>query len=1500
MSNDAKQKTSLNHKKVTLIDKSVVTEKLELLQKLKEDNIVKIKISKSSPKDRRAAMLNIAHSNASGSSNDFSSDDDDCIGDKRYDDVDKPSHDDSDKTSHDDDDKSSHDGSDYGDDKSSQDDESDSYDRGKHESSCVNNTKEACDGEEDQVIVLIILREIVDAVGQALREYNTFAKSYQMMHEELQRLTIGTEEPEMQLLFTLKPGMDARRYNPQKVNEVAALFTTTADGDIPELYVTVHNKKSKNLQFISSMDPTVEPLVYPLFYPHGTLGWHSNIACWIVDNYVKIEKDRMTFCRNNQKSIRADTYQGLIDHLQQQANSSNQQLGKMVVLPSSFTGSPRNMLQHYQDAMAIVRKFGKPDLFVTMTCNPNWREIQENLLPGQTSSDRPDIVSRVFNIKKEELITTIVKKKLFGETLAYVYVIEYQKRGLPHIHLLIILKSNHKIVTSDVVDKYISAEIPLLADDPILHNIVMKNMIHGPCGAWCKDQNGKCSKHFPKSFQNETIMDENGYPTYRRRNTGAHNRPQGGTADNQYVVPYNATLLKLFNCHINTEIVSSIKSVKYLYKYIYKGHDAAAVEVVDETSDIGELNHDEIRNYIETRYVGPVEACDRIMGRSLQKKSHSIMRLPVHLPNQQSVIISDEGTEDSIRTALEKTTMLIEYFALNQRDPVARQYTYAEIPSHFVFKKSTSSSNKSLSWETRQKQFSVVGRMYSISPHQMELFHLRLLLLTVKGATSFENLRTVDGMIYDTYHRACLARGLIEDDSEWTRALTEGEIWMMPRQLRNLFASILIHCQPSCPGDLWNQFKDALSQDFQRNNSLSDSHCKAYHEINNLLSGNRRSLSDFPSMPPLDDFVINSSADHNCQVAISLYHQDVGQRQYRQLNVKQKAIVDSIFEVVMSDNKAKSLKRCYYVDGPGGSGKTFIYTTLYHLLKSKGKKICTMSFTGVSAILLPNGQTVHHSFGLPVPLFADSTSHIKIQSQEAQIMKEYDLIIWDEGPMAPRYCMEVGDKTYKYFMDNDLPFGGKVMLIGGDFRQLLPVKMNATRTELVNLSIKFSHLWKHFSVLSLTENMRTLPEETEFAKYLLDLGDGILNDNNSNILAPERCVAKRTDDIVEVMFKELLDNRRYDELTTVAVLSARNVDVDEINNRVVELLDKGSEKIYTSIDSTENCDNGDIEDAILPEYLQSLNPPNFPPHELKLRNNCVVMLLRNLSIAEGLCNGTRLQILQLANNLLQFNILLPEIVQNDISEDIALVLEMPLTLEKAKLDHVEKVRSSALVKNVQPERLADAEDHADAEVDDIMTRNSPVSERFEAFSLGVVNTPDSDLGHLDTAVRFLVKQFTKDPALSRDIVRGVTALKRPREDDDEASDAKRSCTSLTCRSTRGSPRDLRTPSSWIPTPTGDFKVPSFAIRKAKQPVGKKADVGSNYDQGKHHDWMIKKNFPQPPRQALARNALDQGAVVTRVQSLSGAARPPAVGAVAAVYYNCRAPVQRYMYQSSSI
>ena len=112
--------------------------------------------------------------------------------------------------------------------------------------------------------------------------------------------------------------------------------------------------------------------------------------------------------------------------------------------------------------------------------------------------------------------------------------------------------------------------------------------------------------------------------------------------------------------------------------------------------------------------------------------------------------------------------------------------------------------------------------------------------------------------------------------------------------------------------------------------------------------------------------------------------------------------------------------------------------------------------------------------------------------------------------MAPRYTLEIVDRALKDLMNNNLPFGGKIMILGGDFRQLLPVKIGGTRSEVVNLSIKYSHLWKYFKHFNLTKNMRVLPDEIEFSKYLLRVGDGRENDLENNMQLPMNSDFDRT------------------------------------------------------------------------------------------------------------------------------------------------------------------------------------------------------------------------------------------------------------------------------------------------------------------------------------------------------------------------------------------------------
>ena len=170
---------------------------------------------------------------------------------------------------------------------------------------------------------------------------------------------------------------------------------------------------------------------------------------------------------------------------------------------------------------------------------------------------------------------------IFGPTLAFTYSIEWQKRGLPHVHILLWLVN--KIRANDV-DKIISAEIPDVRSDTELHEIVIKNMIHGPCGPLnpkcpCM-KNKKCSKSFPKELINETQYKENSYPLYRRRSVA-----DGGfmttkivdgvsiNIDNRWVVPYCSVLSKMFKAHINVELCNSVDAIKYIMSYINKGTD---------------------------------------------------------------------------------------------------------------------------------------------------------------------------------------------------------------------------------------------------------------------------------------------------------------------------------------------------------------------------------------------------------------------------------------------------------------------------------------------------------------------------------------------------------------------------------------------------------------------------------------------------------------------------------------------------------------------------------------------------------------------------------------------------------------------------------------------------------------------------------------------------------------------------------------------------------------
>jgi hypothetical protein len=723
---------------------------------------------------------------------------------------------------------------------------------------------------------------------------------------------------------------------------------------------------------------------------------------------------------------------------------------KMVILPSSYSGSPRNMVEHFMDAMTIMSTVGFPDLFITFTCNPNDIDILNSLKPGETANDRPEQVARVFNLKKEQLIKDI-KEGLFGEPACHVHTIEYQKRGLPHVHIIVTLSKENKIRNKNQVDSFICAEIPDEKEDPEVYDIVTHNMMHGPCNetsvCWDKKKK-KCSKNFPFAFCEETTLDEEGYATYKRPNNGKVVYNKGKALNNQYVVPYNKYLLKRYKAHINVVKVANIKAVKYLYKYIYKGLDKATIEccVYDKDGKKTILKYDEVANYLDARCLSPAEACWRIFKFPLQAKSHSVQGLPVHLEGEKIVYFDPQAPIEEIQEKSEKPSPLEAYFNFFTEFPNhefketnGKRFLYSEMPKFctYDFRKGR--------WKyPRKNHFNSLGRIYPVNVKDTEKYYLYYLLLNVPGI-SFEDLYWFEGIRYDTYAKACLARGLCKDDQEWRNCLNDASVIRMPKAMRNLFINILVHCNPASPEMLWEEFKLSLSEDIKKkfpNLPLDIIYKKALFLIDLELRYQEKSLKDFKTMPQDID-----KSDYDDLEEDDFYEPQEEMRKAENLittmNDGQKDIVNGFLSAIENDKQ-----KCLFIDGPGGTGKTYALNTLFHLARANNKKVINMAFSGIAANSLKKGRTIHSTFKLPLDINAYSYSGIENKGKEAERIKNTDIFVLDEASTISKYVLNIIDIKLKELMKNKLPFGGKIMILSGDFRQILTIKRNAVNSSL--------------------------------------------------------------------------------------------------------------------------------------------------------------------------------------------------------------------------------------------------------------------------------------------------------------------------------------------------------------------------------------------------------------------------------------------------------------------
>ncbi|XP_064637083.1 uncharacterized protein LOC135493587 [Lineus longissimus] len=1175
------------------------------------------------------------------------------------------------------------------------------YDQEHETNTRMNISKGA--GSIDKTILTVIQSEL-SSVNPYVHIYKNAAKVFQ-------------ENPhkDLRMVFKAKGSIGATRkhHNPDVPDIV---FLAPGEHTEPRDVViyrdsSCHPKQNDTIH-INEQHPMYDPTSYPLIMPHGESGFsfecnltksngkkltalqffrfHLQVRDgsfntlhkakrlaqeYLCDQWQKIEKERLQYIKYNQDSLRVEQYRGLADALSQARNNTEQtelqRLGQLTVLPSSFTGSPRYMYKHYLDALAIARKFRKFDLFITFTANPRWTAVTNNLFPGHQPSDRPDIVNRIFQHSLNELIADF-KHGVLGTVKARLHVIEGQFRGMKHAHILLLLQET---ITVDDIDNIIQAQIPDPHNEPKLYEIVTNFMLHGPCGPAFPNApcmiDGKCRFGYPKNFNDETTLpaDGHGYPIYKRPDNGQTIQKNNFTYDNRWVVPHNKYLLLKMVAHINVEYVGSFHTIKYIYKYVHKGSDVATVGIQGQQVQ----DKDEIAQFINARSIDAYDAHWRTMEYSIQDRYPAVQSLAIHLQHQQNVIFKEDMAEEALDTM--KDTTLMAFFKLNQNDPDAREYLYADIPEHYTWQPNHTWKKRATPLASGEVPRSI-GRINNVSPIQGERFYLKLLLGHIKGPTSYDDLRNYQQHEYNTFKETALAMGLLEDDSEWTVALMEVSQYGTGKQIRATFAVILQYCSPTVPKTLYDKFftdmsEDIVYQEMQLRNCTRDKvnaqtiHDRLLTSLNEELSLMGGSLANIDGMPqpnPLTEeekvAMLLKDEIYDKYEQASIFHKD-----YPSINEKQ-AELFNLIQLAVHSQPEDNITKQFVLNSPGGYGKTFTMKLIAAKIRAEGLIVLNVASTGLAAQNLIGGRTAHSRFKIPIPIMEDSTCNIKAQSALASLIKNTSLIIWDEIFSVHRYNIECVERTLRDIMQCQDPWGGIVVLLGGDPRQTPPVVKKAGRPQIVRACIQFSPLYHIMTKHKLTVNMRTDAQEVDFSEYLLRLGDGqeelheSIGDNMIQI--PEKHLLDTTQELIDAIFPDLDHGcGNAQNLTAGTIYTPLNKNVHHLNDQCLAKF-PGVTTTYLSADSIHEDQH---KEAIPTEYLNSLTPSGLPDHELKLKVGCPVMLLRNLQGGPScsLRNGTRMTVIKMMQRTIEcqvstginngLRVFLPRIPHHDRSGD---------------------------------------------------------------------------------------------------------------------------------------------------------------------------------------------------------------------------------------------------------
>ncbi|KAI3914985.1 hypothetical protein MKW98_020532 [Papaver atlanticum] len=484
-----------------------------------------------------------------------------------------------------------------------------------------------------------------------------------------------------------------------------------------------------------------------------------------------------------------------------------------------------------------------------------------------------------------------------------------------------------------------------------------------------------------------------------------------------------------------------------------------------------------------------------------------------------------------------------------------------------------------------------------------------------------------------------MALGLLEHDGEWHTAIQEAATTYSGRRLRELFVIILLNCKVTEPKKLWDDNWHTLAEDIEYNNKklygdqavhLAEEFLKncTLREIEQIFWKHNRTLKEdeFSDIPYPDMSGINIPENNLIHEEMNY---DMGSLLEETENLKKglNAEQELVFRQITNSVEAND-GRLFFVYGSGGTGKTYLWRTLIASLRGQGKIVLAVASSGIASLLLPGGRTAHSRFKIPMRLNETSCCNVIKKSKLAELLCKVDLIIWDEAPMINRNGFEAVQRALADVMmetyGSKVLFGKKTVVLGGDFRQILPVIEGGSREDIVNASISKSKL-----------NRR-------LAKWILDIGNGELPAISLDGSEDKDWIKIPSDLLIDYTMYPDFMNKRLDReyLAERSILVPKNECVHSINSHVLASI-PGEEHTYLSADSI-GPESSEYHSSIVfydKEFLNKHEESGIASHKLTLKLGVPIMLLRNLNQVDGLCNGTRLIVTQLNKTVIEAEIL---------------------------------------------------------------------------------------------------------------------------------------------------------------------------------------------------------------------------------------------------------------------